>query len=154
MWRQCFDNVAFGIDGDYRIIKAIHFSNGLTLSDVEAARGVAMVSSSPSSPSMASARYLTATAQSTTVPMMQRCSKHRLKTSPKRKIPFIKANGFCSQDYVVQSSPGSSSEVAELKWDLRSQIHPTSIAVSAPSPTAAAADTEQVRMMIQKNKER
>ena len=34
------------------------------------------------------------------------------------RIPFVKANGFCYPDYPMNQE--------ELKWELRSQIHPAS----------------------------
>ncbi len=51
---------------------------------------------------------------------LESLSKHS-KTTVRKGIPFIKANGFCSKDYPAMNEVASS----ELKWDLRSQIHPT-----------------------------
>ena len=35
-----------------------------------------------------------------------------------QRVPFVKANGFCYPDYPMNQE--------ELKWELRSQIHPAS----------------------------
>ena len=56
----------------------------------------------------------------------------RTNTTSQNRIPFIKANGFCSKDY-----PAMNEVAAELKWDLRSQIHPTVTQTASEPPTVS-----------------
>ena len=59
----------------------------------------------------------------------------RTNTTSQNRIPFIKANGFCSKDY-----PAMNEVAAELKWDLRSQIHPTVTQTASEPPTVSTVD--------------
>ena len=48
---------------------------------------------------------------------------------------YFKANGFCSKDY-----PAMNEVAAELKWDLRSQIHPTVTQTASEPQTVSTID--------------